>query len=835
MRRATLSFLPFILISSRFASAQPLPIQDLGLLPGDAIVSPADNSQLECAMAKGGDRYLVVWSDSRGTGSGSQTIQSDGDIFGIRLDGAGNPLDAIPFQIAGGMGLQRYPTVAWNGENWLVIYQSQDPIGGYFETQIRAVRVSPEGVILDATPILLPPTQFTPGTIGMTVAGQAGQWLITRCIYHNDGYGTFLAGQRISGTGALLDATPIMLNDWVYGQTKTIVSNGEYLVVGPDWNNSGTIKARRIGLNAQPIGASFNVPSLNIAGNGSEYYVTWIAEFVNVVGSRMTGTGTLLSPAGTFLCSDPSIQYYHTNLSYDGVNWWFEWGAASTLRTLRIGPGGNVLDPGGVQLPIGISGITQAYGVQLAPAEGGGLQLAWWDGRPALGGDANVFLIPVSAANVPGIEHCVSTGTSSQRNSDFCNGASDSTAVVFVSEAANDDAVLVHLLDSAGAPTAPEPIEVYRGPKVGKAGIAFNGTIFMIVFDVGTSGLTPIQIKARRMNTDGSFLDAEPFDVMSGFNPDIEALGANFLVAGARYSTNPQFIYLWANRIDGPSGAVLDGSTGVYLGGAYVSGVPRVRSDGAQWFVAAHSMWSHDSSQGDAILARVPPVGTPTQAINPTPISGGSGDLDIAFSGKKYLLVWRMNSLSNANNYIAGRIMNADGTFPPGYFTIAEAPGRQLRPTVSWDGATFIVAWDDQRNQAAFFDARTDVYGARVSENGVVLDETGFPIHASPDGDASPAILSKLNGLSFVSSTRFLPTSEFDSYRVGITQIGLVPIPGDIDGDGDVDLVDCDLFVAVLLDMDSDPAHRLARSDVNADGSANGNDIQLFMAALIGG
>lgn len=833
MSRTRIAFSFFVLIWATRASALPMPVQDQGLLPGDTAVSAAVNSQQEHAVARGGDRYLVVWGDSRGRSSGSQTIQGDGDVFGMRLDAAGQPLDPFPFQVAGGMGLQRYPSVAWNGENWLVIFQSQDPVGGYFETQIRAVRVSPDGVVLDATPILLPPTQFTPGTIGMNVAGQAGQWLITRCVYHNDGYGTYLAGQRIGGDGTLVDATPILLIDWVYGPTKTVVANGEYLVAGPDWTNSSTIEARRVGLNGQPIGASFNIPSLTLASNGTEYYVAWISNFTNIVGSRMSPTGVLLNPAGTLLCSDPSIQYYHANLAHDDVNWWFEWGAASTLRTLRIGPGGNVLDPGGVLLPIGISGITQAYEVQLLPAVGGGLRVAWWDGRPALGGDANVFWIPAGADNVPGVEQCLSTGTPSQRNPDYAPGPGDSMAVVFVSEAANDDAVLVHLLDSTGSATTSEPIEVYRGPTVGKAGIAYNGSIYLIAFDIGVSGLTPTQVKARRMNADGTLPDAQPFDVMPGFNADVEALGANFLVAAARYASNPQFIYLWANRIDGPTGQPLDGAAGLFLGGGYVSGEPRVRSDGAQWFVAAHSMWTHNSSQGDAILARVPPVGPPTPAVNPTPVSGGSGDLDIAFSGNKYLLVWRMNSLSNANNYIAGRLMNADGSIPPGYFTIAEAPGRQLRPTVSWDGLNFLVAWDDQRNQQAFFDARTDVYATRVSEAGAVLDAAGFAVQAGPHGDASPAILSRPRGVSYVATTRFLPSAAFDSYRVGITRVGTVPVPGDINGDGIVNPADISLFVNVLLDLDQDADH-VARSDLNADGLADGNDVGLFADAVIG-
>ncbi len=145
----------------------------------------------------------------------------------------------------------------------------------------------------------------------------------------------------------------------------------------------------------------------------------------------------------------------------------------------------------------------------------------------------------------------------------------------------------------------------------------------------------------------------------------------------------------------------------------------------------------------------------------------------MAFSGQKYLFVWRNNTLSNANNYIAGRIMNADGSFATGNFTIAEAPGRQLRPVVGWDGTNFVVAWDDQRNQGAFFDERTDIYGARVSPAGQVLDPVAFPIYVGPQGDATAAILSRTDGVSFVASARFVTTTDFDSYRVGVTVLGL--------------------------------------------------------------
>ncbi len=780
-----------------------VPVTERGVLPGDLGVLPATNSQSDLVISKGADTYLVAWTDSRGRSSGSQTVQGDSDIFGVRVDADGNALDAVPFLIAGGMGYQQRPKVAWNGENWLVMFESQDPTTPpvtYFETRVRFVRVSAAGHALDSVPMSLPPVQFEPSTIGLTVSGVNGQWLIARCVYHNDGYGTYLAGQRVSGAGQLLDQTPVMMNDWVYGPLQILASNGEYLAVGPDWNNSSTLKARRIGANLQPLAPSFNLPAntQSIAGNGAgEYYVTWIPDFVNVFGSRMTSTGTLLTPGGTLLVDNP---YWGIKMAHDGTNWWLARTASDMAYTLRISPAGTLLDPvGGVQLPIIVTGTANAlYDSSLAPRAAGGVMYAWSDLRQANGNDQNGFVLPVSSANTAGTEACVTTGTRTQRSSESAMGPGGTVAVAYVSEAANDDRVLVQLLDAAGNALSAEPIEVAQAPTIGTCGIAWNGTTYMVTWDQGAAGLTPTTVRARRMNADGSLADA-PFVVMPGQAPSIEALSGNFCIAGTRFFTNPQFIDLWINRVDGETTALLDGPNGVMLSVGYYSGLTRTRTDGTQWIVTSHSMWTHDSSQGDAVLARVPFSGAPTPVFNPTPYAGGTGDPDIAFSGNASLIVWRMNSLANANNSVMGRIMNIDGTYGNA-FTIAEATGRQLRPTVTWDGSSFIVAWDDQRNQIQFYDARTDVYAARVSEGGILLDAQAFPVVTGGGAaDCTPSLVSG-SGVTYAATTRFVTTGGFDSYRVGAAVLGTVPCDGiDYNGDGLFpDTQDIDDFITVF-------------------------------------
>jgi hypothetical protein len=55
---------------------------------------------------------------------------------------------------------------------------------------------------------------------------------------------------------------------------------------------------------------------------------------------------------------------------------------------------------------------------------------------------------------------------------------------------------------------------------------------------------------------------------------------------------------------------------------------------------------------------------------------------------------------------------------------------------------------------------------------------------------------------------------------------------GDIDNDGDTDMVDANLFVAVLLGLDTNPAH-VAAADLDCSGIADGLDIQPFINLLL--
>ena len=67
--------------------------------------------------------------------------------------------------------------------------------------------------------------------------------------------------------------------------------------------------------------------------------------------------------------------------------------------------------------------------------------------------------------------------------------------------------------------------------------------------------------------------------------------------------------------------------------------------------------------------------------------------------------------------------MSQGGTLlDPVGIAISAAANNQTAPSVVFDGANYFVVWEDRRSFV------TDVYGARVSPAGTLLDPAGIPI-----------------------------------------------------------------------------------------------------------
>jgi hypothetical protein len=169
-------------------------------LPGDATVTAAAGVQISPVISQGGDVALVVWSDGRANTTNTSGLETAYDICGMRFDATGAPLDATPIAIAAAPADQTNPRVAWNGANWLVLFESYSisGTGGYYENSLAFVRVSAAGQKLDGNGVDISVLSYPDAYTTIDLAWDGSQWKVTW------GHSGALRLARISAAGQVL-------------------------------------------------------------------------------------------------------------------------------------------------------------------------------------------------------------------------------------------------------------------------------------------------------------------------------------------------------------------------------------------------------------------------------------------------------------------------------------------------------------------------------------------------------------------------------------------------------------------------------------------------------
>jgi hypothetical protein len=117
-----------------------------------------------------------------------------------------------------------------------------------------------------------------------------------------------------------------------------------------------------------------------------------------------------------------------------------------------------------------------------------------------------------------------------------------------------------------------------------------------------------------------------------------------------------------------------------------------------------------------------------------------------------YLVVWQEGEMIwGGDADICAARVSADGKpLDAGGFPVCKAAGFQAYPSVAFDGTGFVVAWSDYRNGTAAASGSAgqgwDVYAARVSPDGKVLDPDGFAVAAVPGNQAYAVVASDGRG-----------------------------------------------------------------------------------------
>lgn len=719
-------------------------------LPGDGALSPAASDQETPQLALGGTQILAVWADSRTNFTSLPPfIEQQGarDVYAARLDGNGAPIDQFPIIVNESFGYQRNPLVAWNGQNWLVVWENQSPTQYYYATEILAARIAPDGAVLDPSPISVVGYQNSSSAM-FSVTSNGSDWLVV-VQGTSSGEGGIL-GVRIGADGSVLDPTPAVLvpsTYFLYFNITVHHAQSEYLLV---YKASAEFKADRFQDDLTPAG-SFTPPSLLVASNGTGYFTVWDAAGT-FVGSQMTSAGVLESPGGVPIVT---IAASETDLAWDGTNWWFSWwNAGIGIAAARISPAGTVLDPGGVPVNPAVAGQMRQH--RIAGEPNGGLQVAWKDFRSQSALPYDIFGAFFSAGGAVQPDRPLSQGSPAQRQSDLCPGP-DGFLAVYRSDVSGVHRIVAQRVSGTGAALDSEPVLVAESPSLGPPHVDWDGSRFMVVWEDGT------QVYGRRLQADLSFIDAAPLNIMEGASPDVAALNGVFLVVATQPTISIHFFHPFSMRVDGATGNLLD--TAPVILGQYFARYPRVIAFGNRWFAAWQRNFSHDDPLADLVGAFIEQDGTtPGQFL----LSGGFTP-DIATSGGTALVVFRTGTEGNAQQDIRGLRVLPDGTLLDGLpgFIITDLPEQQFNPSVAWDGSRFLVTWEDQRNAAVFFDERSDIYAMRVQEDGTILDPGGFPLVTSPLPETDPAVASA-GGNTLVAVSHFVDQQPFSAYRIGL-------------------------------------------------------------------
>jgi MYXO-CTERM domain-containing protein len=733
-------------------------------LPGDDAVGPAAGTQDQPALAEGdGSTWLLVWRDTRASLAG--TLGSDAtDVWSTRLDADGAPLEPVSSPVASGPWSESAPRVAWNGADWLVAYNADAATPAYWSQGVWARRVGSDGVLIDVAPIPLVDAEFEDEAL-WDVASDGTAWAVlwqgvdrTVGSFVLDGAtvdagGVPSAGQRVYTPGSSVSAP------W---NARLAWSTDRYLAVWDAWGDDNDVEALPLDAALAPLGPVFDVvgdasSSVNpaIAASDDGFYVGWYDDTFGAVwgtvrGTPVTGDGVVGVAGGTSVSEDawpldvrPDVAWMEGTW---GVGW--EFGAGAAISASLVDPAGDLVQRAIVSGPLGTT---------VRPAAAGGadrMLLGWAD--LADGGTFDLRGLAVSSDGTAGSIRDLALSAPAQTRPALAGGE-DGWLIVTQSETSGDSAILAWRTDGGGYALDAGPIELARGEGLSEPAVAWNGSVWLVVWADRFDGVVGV-----RVDPSGFLLDPEPVPFLSGTAPAVGASGDTFLVAGVvpvTFDTNQ----LLARRVD-ESGLWLD-ATPLALGTNYAE-EPDVSALGDGFVVSWVHRFSHDSGLRDAMYTVVSDRGavrgqTGIRTSGSVALESG---VDVATDGTGALLVW-----SDAGD-VRGRFLDAAGQLlgDGAGFVVSDAANTQFDPDVAWDGATYHVAWTDWRIHPGLEPGEGDVYTTPVDPSGVVGDPAGIPVGVEPVPEGNAAV-GGVNGERVLVWTELVDEAPFGAFRLRVS------------------------------------------------------------------
>jgi hypothetical protein len=605
-------------------------------------------------------------------------------LMGTFIDQEGNILNPAGKLLLESPGNKNEPTVVFDGTNFFVTWR--DDRNG--EDDIFGARFTSEGELIGDEIVI---STIGGDEWGQEVTFDGTNYFVAWSDYRNGSADIY--GARIDQSGNVLDPNGIAICNAASDQEYPRVSAGasSYLVVWEDYriDPAADYYGGRVEFNGTVLDPDGFIikdgPDDQYWGDvdydGVNWFVIWGGTY-EILGTRISSSGNILDPGG-IVVSPPNIDGYYNRLEFDGTNYLITWyDYTADIRAARITTSGTLLDPDGIDISV------QFYDESF-PAIGygnGKFFIAWMDERNG-GYGADIYGARVST-----------------------NGTLLDTDGLLLSASANK--------------------QTYPG-------CAFDGVNYLVAWQDNRNTDT-LKIYAALINQVGNIISPGVFQLSNTPGnqryPSVSYDGSNYLVVWADEREGSD---IYGTRVS-TQGAILDPSGIQICTYSGTQSSPSISSNGSQSLV----VWrDYRSSQKEIRGARIDQSGAVLEPDGFQIYSGancGNGGIGVTFGSDSYLVVWAKDSGGNNPYDVYGGRVSPDGTImDPGGFVISSAPNNQDGPDVAFDGTNFFVVWMDNRNAVL----EDDIYGARVSTDGTILDASGIPITTEPDYQQVPDVV----------------------------------------------------------------------------------------------
>ena len=697
------------------------------------------------------------------------------------------------------------PAVAAGDGGYLVVWtHGQSPTT---DPAVCAARVSFTGELLDPDGIVVSTVASEQTTCA--VAANPGGFLVvwsspegTSTAYWN------ILGARVRSDGTVLDVPPLSLTRSLplVRSTPAVAANGtNYLAVWRDTTGSGILGTlvstsgvvSVTGISVSTAANDQYQPA--VASLGGNYLVAWQdyrnggagGYHANIYAARVTGSGQLVDANGIAVCTQTNTQF-HPAVAANGTNFLVVWEgyglAGDDICGARINPGGIVLDTNALV-------ISQGSNSQLNPAAtsvGGEFFVVWQDYRnsPTNDYEASIYGTRVQEDGTVADPDGIAFSTGSGQAKPGVAGGPTGVLAVWQDTRNNPTTTLTDIygvVANIGASVGVQAdfaldnnVNAQSAPSA-----AALGTNYLVVWaDSRNQAASGQDIYGVRLTEDGNLIDTNAIPICTATNdqgsPAVAANGANYLVVWTDWRNKP------ANVLYGDIYGSVVSAEGVVQqtnGFPICTSVndqvqPKVSLLGTNFLVVWQDARNSTASATnlDVYGARVAGTGA---VLDPAGFAictnaGAQTTPAVAGNQNQALVVWSDARVSAATADIYGARLSADGTvIDTNGFVVCVAPGLQSLPAVATDGQDYLVAWADARSSANF---APGIYTAIVDADASVQPTNGFPIRNGTVLQSAPAIA--FNGANYLVSWQEARPGFSTSFDIAVASVSLAGSAG---------------------------------------------------------